>query len=120
MTQQTLTVTLTDGRQLGYAEYGDSAGHPVLFFHGIPGSRLQTADFHDVAKAQHCRLIGIDRPGMGLSSCNPQHTLLSWADDISSLVNHLLFLVIPAARRLLWHALMRYQNASQALQLFQE
>ena len=86
----TTTVTLTDGRQLGYAEYGASAGHPVLIFHGFPGSRLQTADFPDAAKAQHCRLIGIDRPGMGLSSCNPQHTLLSWADDISSLVNHLI------------------------------
>ena len=89
MTKETLTVTLTDGRQLGYAEYGDSAGHPVLFFHGFPGSRLQTADFHDAAKAQHCRLIGVDRPGMGLSSCNPQHTLLSWADDITALANHL-------------------------------
>lgn len=80
---------LKDGRQLGYAEYGDPAGHPVFYFHGTPGSRLQAADFHDAALAKHCRFFGIDRSGMGLSSINKQHTLLSWADDIRELADHL-------------------------------
>lgn len=80
---------LPDGRQLGYAEYGDPDGHPVFFFHGTPGSRLQAADFHDAAQAKHCRFFGIDRLGMGLSSANKQHTLLSWADDIRELADHL-------------------------------
>ena len=30
---------LSDGRQLGYADYGDPDGTPVMFFHGTPGSR---------------------------------------------------------------------------------
>jgi pimeloyl-ACP methyl ester carboxylesterase len=29
-------IQLGDGRSLGYAEYGDPAGKPVLFFHGTP------------------------------------------------------------------------------------
>ncbi len=28
---------LADGRQLGYAEYGDPEGYPVFLFHGNPG-----------------------------------------------------------------------------------
>ena len=34
------TITLPDGRTLGYAEYGAPSGKPVFFFHGIPGSRV--------------------------------------------------------------------------------
>jgi hypothetical protein len=32
-------VILTDGRRLGYAEYGDRKGRPLLFFPGTPHSR---------------------------------------------------------------------------------
>ena len=31
---------LSNGRRLGYAEYGDTNGDPVFLFHGNPGSRL--------------------------------------------------------------------------------
>ncbi len=27
-------ITLSDGRILGYAEYGDSLGYPIFYFHG--------------------------------------------------------------------------------------
>ncbi len=89
MNHQNLQMTLKDGRTLGFAEYGDPDGHPVFFFHGTPGSRLQAADFQDAALARHCRFFGIDRPGMGLSSMSKQHGLLSWADDIRELADHL-------------------------------
>ena len=38
---------------------------------------------------KHCRLIGIDRPGQGLSSPNKEQTLLSWTDDIREFSDHL-------------------------------
>lgn len=87
--QQNLTMTLADGRQLGFAEYGDPKGYPVFYFHGFPGSRLQAADFDTHAQGKHCRFFGVDRPGMGLSSSNQQHTLLSWAKDIRELTDYL-------------------------------
>jgi pimeloyl-ACP methyl ester carboxylesterase len=31
---------LPDGRRLGYAEYGDPDGKPVILFHGTLNSRL--------------------------------------------------------------------------------
>jgi pimeloyl-ACP methyl ester carboxylesterase len=80
---------LENDRMMGYSESGDPKGFPVLFFHGFPGSRLIATDFHHIAQAEHCRLIGIDRPGMGLSSFNKQHTILSWADDVQALADHL-------------------------------
>lgn len=84
-----MTLTLSDGRQLGYSEYGDPKGYPIFYFHGFPGSRLQAADFHESAVAKHCRFFGVDRPGMGLSSLNKQHTLLSWTNDIAELADSL-------------------------------
>ena len=35
------TITLKNGRTLGYAEYGDPEGKPVFHFHGSSGSRLE-------------------------------------------------------------------------------
>ena len=59
------TVGLRDGRTLGYAEYGDPAGSPLLYFHGHPGSRLEAAFLATAAHRAQIRLVGVDRPGMG-------------------------------------------------------
>lgn len=77
-----LSFELKDGRQLGFAEYGDPDGQPVFYFHGLPGSRLEAGHLHDVAVANSFRLIGLDRPGMGLSSIDPKRSILSWASDV--------------------------------------
>src|SRR5690349_20394532 len=62
------TLTLADGRQVGYALYGAATGQPLFFAHGWPGSRLRAAVYHGVALRLHIRLIALDRPGIGLSS----------------------------------------------------
>lgn len=77
------TVVLKDGRKIGYADYGDHSGHPIFYFHGFPGSRLEAEKFHDAAASIGGRIIGIDRPGMGLSTFDNQRTILSWANDIA-------------------------------------
>lgn len=82
-------ITLKDGRKLGFLECGDPKGHPVFYFHGFPGSRLQASDFHEIAKTHRCRFFGIDRPGMGLSTFNKKHTILNWSQDIIAFANHL-------------------------------
>ncbi len=87
--QGDVTLILSDGRELSYVEHGFPTGYPVFYFHGFPGSRLQASDFHTFAYTKRCRLFGIDRPGMGLSTFNRQGTLLSWANDITELANSL-------------------------------
>lgn len=82
------TITLRDGRTLGYAEYGERTGAPVLFFHGTPGSRLMSAPaWSDVSLG--LRLIVPDRPGFGLSTYKPGRTLLDWPGDVAELADAL-------------------------------
>jgi len=80
---------LGDGRRLGYVEYGDPAGRPVLLFPGVPGSRLQGHPDRSIAAALGARLIGIDRPGYGLSDVQPGRTILDWPDDVEALADYL-------------------------------
>lgn len=79
-----LSMKLNDDRQLSFAEYGEPHGQPILFFHGLAGSRLDARLLHKIAITNHCRLISIDRPGMGLSSFDKNRTILSWADDVEA------------------------------------
>ena len=82
------TINLRDGRILGYAEYGDPDGVPVLFFHGTPGSRLMAVPaWNDTSLG--LRIIAPDRPGIGLSDWKPNRTILDWPDDVAELVDAL-------------------------------
>jgi len=83
------TLTLRDGRKLGYAQYGSLTGRPVILHHGLACSRLDAAAFHEVGQQLDARLIGVDRPGMGLSSPQPNRSLLDLAKDVEQLTDHL-------------------------------
>jgi pimeloyl-ACP methyl ester carboxylesterase len=76
------TIRLSDGRALGYAEYGDARGRPLLFFHGTPGSRLSASLLDDAARRSSVRVLAPDRPGFGRSDPKPRRTLLDWSDDV--------------------------------------
>lgn len=84
-----MTFTLKDGRTMGYAEYGDPSGTPVIAFHGMPGSRLVMKSVEPAALAAGARIIAPDRPGYGLSQPNKRGTLLSYVEDITELADRL-------------------------------
>ena len=83
------TLTLPDGRRLGYAQYGSPTGKPVFFFHGLPACRIEGAYFHQLGLKYGARIIATDRPGLGLSSPHPGRKLLDYPKDIEKLVEHL-------------------------------
>lgn len=83
------SMTLSDGRSLGFRCLGDPAGSPLFFFHGTPGSRLVFSETDPIAQIPRIRLITPERPGYGLSDPKPQRTLLDWADDVAELADHL-------------------------------
>ena len=60
------TITLADGRTLGFDDVGDPAGVPVLYVHGTPDSRRARHPDDGVAAAAGVRLVAVDRPGFGL------------------------------------------------------
>jgi pimeloyl-ACP methyl ester carboxylesterase len=82
-------VTMPDGRDLAYEVYGDPEGTPVLSFHGGLSSRLDAAPAHEAARDLGIRLISPDRPGIGLSTYQPDRRLLDWPDDIAALTDAL-------------------------------
>lgn len=87
--RESKTVLLKDGRILGYAEYGEPQGRPLLYFHGWPSSRLQARSTDTAAKKLGIRVISPDRPGYGLSTFKENSTLLDWAEDVSELLDRL-------------------------------
>ena len=83
------TITLSDGRTLGYAAYGDPLGFPILYFHGGQESRLSSIFMDSTAKKLNIRLICPDRPGIGLSTFQSHRRFLNWGNDIIQLTNSL-------------------------------
>ena len=83
------TLTLSSGRKLAYAEYGDPKGVPMFFFHGWPSSRLQGEFMHEVGQKRGIRIVSPDRPGIGLSDFQPGRRLLDWPAVIQELATQL-------------------------------
>jgi pimeloyl-ACP methyl ester carboxylesterase len=80
-------VELRDGRVLTYAEYGEVTGRPVVFFHGLPGSRVEGALLKSQAHVSGLRVIAPDRPGMGGSDFQRDRVLLDWPNDVAELAD---------------------------------
>jgi pimeloyl-ACP methyl ester carboxylesterase len=82
-------VRLPDGRLLGYAEYGDPDGVPMLGLHGTPGSRLMFKVADAQARELGIRLLAPERPGFGVSCYHRGRTLASYAADIAAFADTL-------------------------------
>ena len=84
------TVTLPDGRRLGFAEFGDPRGPLVLWFHGSPGARRQVppAGRH-AADELGLRVVCVERPGVGVSTDHAYRDLRDWAVDVSVVADRL-------------------------------
>lgn len=80
---------LKDGRQLGYKEYGDKEGIPVMVFHGTPGSKFWYSEDDEHAHSLGVRIISTDRPGFGTSDKMANRSLLDWPNDLLELADGL-------------------------------
>ncbi len=83
------TLTLPNGRQLGYATTGEADSNPVIYFHGTASSRLEILLLKQFARNRRFRLIGIDRPGYGLSTVTERIRLSDFATDVNAVADHL-------------------------------
>jgi pimeloyl-ACP methyl ester carboxylesterase len=83
------SITLSDGRSLGFQCLGESDGCPLFFFHGSPGSRLVLSQEDLLAKIPDVRLILPERPGYGISDPKPERVFLDWPNDVAELADYL-------------------------------
>ncbi|MBE0569898.1 MAG: alpha/beta hydrolase [Deltaproteobacteria bacterium] len=71
------------------SEYGRPGGRPVLYFHGLSGSRLEASFADGAANELGVRLVALDRPGMGLSGFRPDRKIPDIASDAAQLADAL-------------------------------
>ncbi len=73
--------------QIGYCEYGDPSGKPIIYCHGGQESRLSALFLDETAKLLGIKLIAPDRPGFGLSTFQVKRRLLDWPKTIQHLAD---------------------------------
>lgn len=82
-------LTLPDGRELTWDEYGVPDGPVVFFLHGVPACRVLWSGIGRQAREAGVRLVAPDRPGCGLSTFQPGRRITDWPADLSALADHL-------------------------------
>jgi pimeloyl-ACP methyl ester carboxylesterase len=80
-------IILPDGRHLGYLTVGN--GNPVLYFHGTASSRLEVNLLKNLTQTSQLQIIGIDRPGYGLSTFKSRKNLHDFTNDVNFLTDYL-------------------------------
>ncbi len=81
-------IAVGEGRQVGFAEFGDPQGRAVFWLHGTPGARRQIpVEARVVAEQQGIRLIGVDRPGIGSSTPYQYENVLAFATDLQTMAD---------------------------------
>ena len=80
---------LPDGRRLAYTDQGSPDGVPLLFMHGLAGSRYLRHPDDTLLMEAGVRLIIPERPGCGDSDPMPNRTLDDWVSDIRALASAL-------------------------------
>lgn len=83
------TLRLPSGRTVGFADHGHPGDTAVIWCHGGPGSRLEPAYVAPAAVEAGLRLVGIDRPGYGLSTPAPGRTIGGWVPEALTVADHL-------------------------------
>lgn len=83
------SMTLADGRQMTWQEFGASDGRPTLYFHGGGSYSLEAGLFHREAIQRNLRLIATNRPGAGGSSLCPGRQVAAYSDDLRELLDRL-------------------------------
>ncbi len=84
------TLTLPDGRTLGYSIYGDPEGQPVVNCHGGLVSAHDVSPADGIARSQGLCVISPDRPGVHRTDRLVGYGLLPWVRaDLEPLLDHL-------------------------------
>ncbi len=83
-------IPLLDGRKLGYVEYGNPNGEPIIFCHPLIHPDTQMFHEPELQDLVKYRIITPKRPGfLGSTPTHRKYSLHDHASDIIQLVDHL-------------------------------
>lgn len=83
------TLATPDGRTLAYELGGDPDGMPVVYEHGVPGSRLRQPLEPGLWERLGVRAVVYDRPGYGGSSRLAGRSVADCVPDVAALADEL-------------------------------
>jgi pimeloyl-ACP methyl ester carboxylesterase len=84
------TVRVGRGRKLGVAEFGPPDGQALFWFHGTPGARRQIPEeARRLAARDGLRIVGVDRPGVGLSTGHLYDSVAAFVPDLEAVADQL-------------------------------
>jgi pimeloyl-ACP methyl ester carboxylesterase len=83
------TITVPDGRELAYEEWGDPTGRVLFWLHGTPGGRLVRHSDPALWPRLGLRVVTVDRPGYGGSTPLPGRLVAHAAADVAAVADHL-------------------------------
>ena len=89
MTDSLRTTTAPDGRTIGFAQWGDRGGTPVISLHGTPGSRLGRVPDENAVRAAGLHVITYDRAGYGVSDRHPGRSVVDDVADVAAVADAL-------------------------------
>ena len=86
-----MAMELPGGGSLGFAGFGDAEGVPCFAFHGTSSSRMMPGWMFPPGSLTTAgvRMIGVDRPGYGLSTVPWATGFSDWSRAVSALADHL-------------------------------
>ena len=80
-------VKLNNGKTISFSVYGNENGFPILFCHGVNGTRVQAMRFAETANDLNLKIITPDRPGYGESTPVEIRDYLEWAEEIAEFLD---------------------------------
>lgn len=89
MNRENKSITLSDGRRLGYAEYGHEEGESLFFFHGCPGSHVEARLADKSAQELGIKIYALDRPGIGSSTFKHKRNIGDYPADVDEFADRL-------------------------------
>ena len=92
LTSGEFTIPSEDGkRTISWAEYGTASDNVLIYFHGIPGSRIiMLENLRQLCMGNGIRIIAPDRPGIGQTSPKPRGTKTAdiTSENLAEILKH--------------------------------